>query len=151
MIRDARTQEDFAAFAAINREWVERYFTVELEDERLFRDPEAEIIAKGGIILIAEEGGKTLGACALIPLDAGDFEFSKMGVVPEAQGRGIGQRLLEAAISRARAEGAKLLLICTSSSLGTANRMYRRFGFVDSTDPRHHAYDRADVFLEFVL
>lgn len=147
-VRHAFTAHDYAAFAAINRAWVERLFVIEADDEAMFHDPKTSIVDRGGLIFVACDGGDVIGACALIPIADGDYEFSKMGVVPHAQGRGVGQMLLEHAITQAKSRNARMLLICTSSALLTANRMYRRFGFIDSKDARHHHYDRADVYLE---
>ena len=45
-------------FARLNREWLERYFSVEEFDERMFADPEALILAPGGGIFFARAGAK---------------------------------------------------------------------------------------------
>lgn len=146
-----RNAADAQSFADLNREWLKEFFYVEAEDERILSNPVATIIEPGGHIFLARTAEGTVGACALFPIPGGDFEFAKMAVSPRAQGRGIGRNLLLFALDQARTLGAKIVLICTSSTLGAANHLYKSVGFVPSTDPRHHAYARADVYLELTL
>lgn len=59
-------------------------------------------------------------------------------VLPEARGRGVGGRLVEAAVARARADGVRRVLLATADAHG----LYRRYGF---------GTPRAGVFLELDL
>lgn len=151
ILREASSEADLAAFSALNLEWLEAFFYIEPEDARILGNPRVHILDKGGRIVVAQEGDEILGCGALIPIAQGDYEFAKMGVSPHAQGKGIGRKILHKSVELARALGAQKLLICTSSTLIAANHLYTSYGFVPSTDPRHHAYARADVQLEFCL
>lgn len=142
---------DSEAFATLNISWLEEYFAIEEEDRRLISDPQTHILDQGGHILLARMNGRVVGVCALIKVDDEAMEFAKMGVEKGLRGRGIGRKLMDAALVKARTLGIKKLLICTNSSLQPALKLYRDAGFVPSTDPRHHHYDRADTFLELVL
>ena len=70
-----------------------------------------------------------VGTCALMQNRSGILELSKMAVVPKYQGRGIGRRLLEAAVEKTRSLGKTVLYLRTSERLDKANRLYGSFGF----------------------
>lgn len=55
-----------------------------------------------------------------------------MIVHPERRGQGVGERLLQEAIRRARAAGCTRLTLLTDASNHSAMRFYRRAGFVRS-------------------
>jgi ribosomal protein S18 acetylase RimI-like enzyme len=60
----------------------------------------------------------------------GEAEFRMLAVDPAAQGRGVGQALVEACIARARAVGASAIVICVRDFSQSAQRLYQRLGFV---------------------
>ena len=138
-------------FARLNRAWLELYFTVEPLDEEYLSDPEGHIIAPGGEIFFALDGDEVIGTCAMIPHGADEFELAKLAVTPAAQGRGIGQRLVEAAIAFARRRGAKRVTLVSNSGLGPALRLYERLGFAHGPVPDPRPYVDADVFMMLAL
>ncbi|HVE79308.1 MAG TPA: GNAT family N-acetyltransferase [Gemmatimonadaceae bacterium] len=121
-----------AAFRALNLAWISEHFAVEAEDLRVLDDPEGEILARGGHILVAEDTNAVLGVCALIATDDGALELAKMAVAAEARGRGIGRALGAAAVARARAGGAPRLELLSNTRLAPAIALYRRLGFVEA-------------------
>lgn len=123
--------KDGAAFRDLNLAWIEHYFTVEEEDERLLANPQNEILAKGGRVIVAEMDGRVVGCVALVPRVEGPVELAKMAVDPSAQGKGVGHAILERAIEEAKSMGAKTIWIETNSVLKTAIHLYRRAGFKD--------------------
>ena len=135
-------------FAALNREWLERYFVVEPLDEEVMGDPEGAVLEAGGLIVMAEVDGEIVGTGSLFLVDDGVFEIAKMAVTDRFQGRGIGEQLLLALIARAEAMGAHRLFIVSNTSLGRAIRLYRRHGFIDSPEIRHAHYARGNITLE---
>jgi ribosomal protein S18 acetylase RimI-like enzyme len=64
----------------------------------------------------------------------GEAEFRMLGVDPSAQGRGVGQALVQACVDRARAEGCTALVMCTDVHMETAQGLYRRMGFQRAPD-----------------
>src|SRR4051812_33062475 len=115
---------DEDAFRLLNEEWIERYFAMEPKDREVLRNPRV-ILDKGGAILIAEAGGKAVGCCALLPMRlAGDLELAKMAVTPRWQGRGLGKKLIAAAVDEARGMGASRLVLETNSKLAPALALY---------------------------
>jgi GNAT superfamily N-acetyltransferase len=116
-------------FAALNRAWLERYFTLEEHDARVLNDPNGTIIRRGGAILFAVLDDAVVGACALVRHPSEAFELCKMAVADPARRRGIGTALAQAVIERARRLGAGRLYLQTSPVLEDAIRIYRRLGF----------------------
>lgn len=139
------------AFAALNRAWIERFFRLEDADVHLLGHPEASIIATGGQIFFAMDGGRAVGTAAAIRVSPNTFELGKMAVSPSHQGQGLGEQLGRAVIEFARAEGASLVYLETNSALANAIRLYERLGFVHATRPTPSEYARADVYMEVRL
>jgi GNAT superfamily N-acetyltransferase len=144
--------EHRARFAELNRRWIEEHFELEPRDLELLAEPEREILARGGHVLCAVRGARVVGVCALLR-DGQRFELAKMAVDEEVRGRGIGRALLEAALARARREGARGVWLRTSPLLGAAFALYERSGFrpVPGTPPQAGEYRRGGVFLELDL
>ena len=138
-------------FERLNRDWIERYFSVEPPDLALFADPHAAVILPGGQILFALEGEAVLGTCAVLKSGAGEMELAKMAVAPSAQGRGIGRQLGEAAIAFAREAGADRLVLISNSRLTPAIALYQRLGFHQAALPHDTGYTRGDVFMTLDL
>ena len=143
-----------AAFEALNIEWLERFFAVEDKDRVHIGDPQASVIDKGGAILIAEdESGAAIGCVALIPHAEGELELAKMAVSQGAQGRGVSRKLMDAALQRARAMGARSIYLESNSALVAAVTLYERSGFrhlppdARPTSP----YARCDVYMRRIL
>lgn len=134
------------AFERLNREWIERYFTLEEPDRAVFDDPEQTILAPGGEIFFVLLDGEPMGTCALMAHGPGVFELAKMGVSPAVQKRGYGDLLMRAAIDFARSRHASRMELLTNSVLAPALRLYERHGFrrVPVT-AGEGGYARADV------
>ena len=142
---------DEAAFRDINLEWIERYFAVEAKDREVLGNPHKYILDPGGAILLAVEGERPVGVVSLVVMGEGAVELAKMGVRPEAQGKGAGRMLVAAAIRAARDMGMKRVYIETNSSLGPALKLYRDAGFQPLKETVPSPYARADVQLELWL
>lgn len=59
----------------------------------------------------------------------GDASFRFLAVAGRARGHGIGERLVEACLARARAAGAHRVAIFTMAFMEAAQRLYERLGF----------------------
>ena len=139
------------AFGRLNREWLERYGLLEEGDRKHLEHPRESILAAGGEIFVALEGDAVVGTCAVTVRDAGTVELAKLAVDPSAQGRGLGRRLSEAAISWARARGARTIVLVSSTKLTAALRLYERLGFRHGPVPADTEYVTADVYMELAL
>jgi GNAT superfamily N-acetyltransferase len=61
--------------------------------------------------------------------DVDGASFRYFGVLPDVQGRGVGQAMVEWCVGRARADGRRRVRIHTLESMPAAQRMYLRMGF----------------------
>jgi putative acetyltransferase len=142
------------AFRDLNIAWVERYFGAEAKDYELLDDPEGRIVAKGGAILIAEDRAETVVGCvALVPIGDGVLELAKMAVADHLQGKGVGGRLMEAAIAKAGELCARALYLESNSSLKPALHLYERAGFrhLPPEERPRSPYLRCDVYMRLAL
>lgn len=116
----------------------------------MFNDPQGQIIAKGGTILMLENSGEIVGCCALLNRVAETVEIAKMAVTKAHQGKGLGRVLLQSCIDRAKFQGEKRLFLETNSRLEAAVSLYRKLGFVEL--PRNawppSEYARVDLVME---
>lgn len=143
---DARWRDDFAA---LNLEWLERWFVVEPYDREVLEHPERDILARGGHILFAvDAAGLALGTVALKHEGEGVYELTKMAVAPDARGLGIGRLLMEGALALYRSLDARELFLESSSKLAPALALYESVGFRHHPAPRAGShYARADVHM----
>lgn len=138
------------AFIALNRQWIERYWTLEPHDLELLGNPTENILDPGGHILVALYNGKVAGVCALCKMDASsgyDYELAKLAVDPEIRRKHIGLKLCNAAISKARSLGAVRLFLESNTRLKPAIALYRKLGFKELPE-FHPAYARGDIQME---
>ena len=144
---------DEVAFRLLNVEWITRYFELEAKDRDALEAPHRTILERGGRILFAVHGGEPVGCCSMLPLAVGEFEIGKMAVTERCQRAGIGRKVLEAAIERARADGATRLYLETNEILTPARRLYESVGFRPVPPERvtPSPYARANVYLEMFL
>ena len=101
-----------------------------LEDARTFS---RENIAKGNAHFIALDGDRVVGWCDIVPSKREAFTHCGtlgMGLVAEYRGRGIGARLLRAALDTARRNGLERVELDVFESNEPAIRLYRRMGFI---------------------
>ena len=134
----------------LNYEWLEKYFSVEPNDELQLSDPEKYIIDKGGIIFYALYNNEIAGTFSLLKLDEQTYELGKMATTAAFQGKGIGNAMLEFCIKKAKEMGLKKLILFSNTKLQNAIHLYKKFGFyevpLDST-----LYKRSDIKMEKVL
>ncbi len=132
----------------INQQWIEKLFIMEDADIVQLNNPEKYVLNKGGEIYFALLDGKPVGAIALKFHEKTRFELSKMGVLPEVQGYGIGNLLVAKVLERYRARGGTELFLETNSSLTPAITLYKKVGFKEVPAPENTPYNRADYFME---
>lgn len=102
------------AFYELNRKWIELYWELEPHDIEVLENPEKHILDKGGHIFVALYNGFPVGFCVLCPMPAEspyDYELAKLAVNNSIRRKGIGRRLCDAVIEKARdLSGEKLYL-----------------------------------------
>ena len=142
-------------FARINREWIEAMYTMEPHDHEVLDDPRTHIVDRGGTILFVRAPGiGIVGACALMRIEDGVFELTKMGVLLSARGRKAGEFLLAATIERAQKMPIETLFLLTNRNSQAAIHLYEKVGFLH--DPAIMArygslYSRCNVAMSFPI
>jgi putative acetyltransferase len=102
-----------------------------------------------GCLLLAQTvGGKCVGAVGLRKLETGVAEIKRMFVLPEYQGIGVGNALMEAFIPKAKELGYNSIKLDSIRSLDKALTLYRKFGFVEIESYRYNPFPDA-VFMEW--
>ena len=144
----ANDEAGATAFRDLNEEWLERYFEIEPVDVALLGDPVGQVLAPGGVVLLAELHGTIVGTCALLHEGHGTYELSKMAITEACRGLGLGRRLLDAAFERYRGLGGRRLFLESSSKLAPALTLYESVGFEHAERPGGPSpYARADVYM----
>jgi GNAT superfamily N-acetyltransferase len=83
-----------------------------------------------GRVLVAVRGDDVIGHLQLVDTDVeSEAEVKNMGVDPAWQGRGVGRRLMAAAVDLARRDGRATLLVATAAADPGNLRFYQRLGF----------------------
>jgi putative acetyltransferase len=153
VIREVKIGDDASAFRTLNEEWIVQLFSLEEKDRQLLGDPENAILRRGGHIFMASHQGENVGCVALLLLENGVYELSKMAVLPRLRNQGIGHQLLAHVIREARLFGAVSLCLATNTKLKNAIHLYEAVGFLHV--PREQLpplpYTRANVFLALTL
>ncbi|MDX8469127.1 GNAT family N-acetyltransferase [Mesorhizobium sp. VK23B] len=84
---------------------------------------------------LAIEGGRIVGLIETMAHD-GHIWIENVAVAPEAQGRGIGRKLLDSAERKAVEAGCRELRLLTNGAFEANVRLYRKHGYaVDREEP----------------
>lgn len=102
---------------------------------------------------IAEDGGRRLGTISCMREDEETARLRLFILVPEARGRGLGQRLHDTCVSFARDRGYRRMVLWTHESHRAACALYARRGWrlVRSVAARAYGQDVVDQDWEIIL
>lgn len=78
---------------------------------------------------VAERDGELIGCIGLTREDADRARLRLLYVEPQARGRGLGRRLVDACIGFAREAGYREVVLWTVSALEAARKIYAEVGF----------------------
>jgi ribosomal protein S18 acetylase RimI-like enzyme len=91
--------------------------------------------APRGCLFLATVAGELAGCCALRPLDGVDHadacEMKRLYVRPAFRGLGLGRRLVEATLDRARQSDYACVLLDTLNEMESARALYDDLGFIE--------------------
>lgn len=132
-IIEATQAEDISAVRALFLEYlkfVEAYLGQDLSfqgtDEEFADFPQTY-----DALFLARLGGRAVAACGLKPFKPGICELKRLYCQPAARGHGLGLKLSQAAIEKARSIGYKHIYLDTDHGLTQANAIYEALGFTD--------------------
>ena|ERR1041384_2825056 len=132
----------------LNEQWISELFQLEEGDHALAADPR-RILRSGGHTFSMAHEGRVVGVVALFRTDAG-FELARMAVEPAFRERGIGRALVNAALERAKRDGAPEITLMSNTKLTHAIALYRSLGFVDVGNERP-GYGRCNILMRKTL
>jgi len=78
--------------------------------------------------------------------EAGEYYMDSLAVWPEWRGRGVGTKLMQAQIDKARELGFNKAALLVDPENENARRMYRKLGFMDDSE----VYAFGQIFLKWV-
>ena len=109
---------------------------------------DADYAAAIGVGHVYVLGHPTLGCLVMFP-DGDAIEIDMIAVAPEAQGQGIGRRLLDFAADHARAMGQTKLTLYTNAKMARNVVIYETYGFTITHRATVDGFDR--IFMEMAV
>lgn len=137
-------------FIRLNERWIRHYFELEEADRELAAAPE-RIIEHGGFVFSLVEDTEVVGVCALFKKGDDIFELARMAVDPASQGKEYGDVLMETALAKLDAIGARKMVLLSNTLLAPAIALYRKHGFEVVSTAQHPVYRRCNIVMEKVL
>lgn len=131
-------------------EWLEKDFILEPEDIKFIENPTNYVIDNGGFIFLAQYNNEIIGTVSLLKIDNNKYELAKLAVTEKYKGLKLGRRLMQVAIDKCKAIGAKQIILYTAKKLEVAYNLYLRLGFVEIMEEKPK-YIEADVIMELDL
>ena len=131
-------------FEKFNRDWIEEWFEMEPLDELVLTNPEQSILNPGGAILMAEYDGVIAGTVGLRKVDEYCYEFTKMAVDHHFRRKGIAEAISYASFRKAKALGAKRVILYSNTKNAGAIKLYEKIGF-RHVEVENDVYKRANV------
>lgn len=123
------TQKHLRTYHELNLDWLKQYVGVSPHDKRILKDPVKEVLEKGGQIYMIRIDQDIIGTFTISPLENKHCELSKFVVCKDYRRLGIGDKMMEAAIGKAREAGYRSILLLTHQNLEEATRLYVKKGF----------------------
>jgi putative acetyltransferase len=100
--------------------------------------------------LLARDGERAIGCCAVEPVEPGLYELKRMFVAPGARGTDVSSALVAESERLVRGAGAARIRLETGSRQPAAIRLYERAGYrrvpnfpPHETDPESVCYEKA--------
>lgn len=136
-------------FIDLNLVWIKKYFKVEPQDMEMLNNVE-DYINEGAAVYFAEQQGRAIATCMVIPRDHQVWEICKLATDEQYMGRGAGSAVLKACIEYAKKHKAKKMMIVSNTVLSSAMHLYAKFGFKE-VPLNNMEYERVNIQLELNL
>lgn len=153
-IRQARSTEDLNIVRTLFKAYTDSLgidLAFQSYDAELASLPGAYEDPAGALLLAADDDGTALGCMGVrrMPYENPDgdvCEMKRLYVTPAGRGKGVGRALVEAGSAAAKASGYTKMKLDTLATMGAAQALYRRCGFVE-TDPYYHNPHEGTVYM----
>jgi DNA-binding MarR family transcriptional regulator/N-acetylglutamate synthase-like GNAT family acetyltransferase len=116
-------------YRELNLDWLKQYVGVTPHDKRILKDPVKEVLEKGGQIYMIRIDQDIIGTFTITPLENMHCELSKFVVSKEYRRLGIGYKMMDVAIGKAREADYRSILLLTHTNLKEATQLYVKKGF----------------------
>ncbi len=87
--------------------------------------------ANGGYFGVVEDEGKIVATVAIFKISPDTCELRKMYILPSQRGKGLGRKLMDFSLDKAKCLGFTRVVLETASPLKEAIGLYRRYGFTE--------------------
>ena len=145
------SKKDAAIFKSLNLEWLESCFFVEPIDELVLNNPKSKILDPGGHIIMVELNSTVIGTFTFIKIEESVFEFSKMAINPIYRGQGYGNSMMKFAISFAKKNEWKKIVLYSNTKLENSIHLYYKYGFLEVEMESNVVYSRGNIKMELNL
>ena len=145
------SNKDAFIFKSLNLEWLETYFSVEPIDELILNNPKSKILDPGGHIIMVELNSKVIGTFTFIKIEDSVFEFSKMTINSIYRGQGYGNSIMKYAISFAKKNEWKKIVLYSNTKLENSIHLYYKYGFLEVEMESNVVYSRGNIKMELSL
>ncbi len=135
-----------AAKALILAGLAEHWGTLDLSLNSDLNDIQASYVDNGGVFIVVEaEGGRLIGAGALLPEARNAARIVRVSVHKDYRRRGIGRAITAHLVAAAHQSGYAKVVVETTETWETAVRLYQDFGFIET------ARYNGDVHMELAV
>lgn len=117
--------------------------------DRDLDDLESNYLNNGGYFGVLEESGHVVATVGIYKLNETTCELRKMYAIPDQRGKGLGNKLMEFSLVKARSLGFSKVVLETASPLIEAIALYRKYGFTEYKPD--HLSQRCDQAFELIL
>ena len=145
------SNKDSSIFKSLNLQWLESFFFVEPIDKIILNNPKSKILDPGGYIIMVELNGKVIGTFTFIKIEESVFEFSKMAINPIYRGQGYGNSIMKFALSFAKKNKWKKIILYSNTKLENAIHLYYKYGFLEVEMESNAVYSRGNIKMELNL
>ena len=145
------SNKDASIFKSLNLQWLESYFFVEPVDKVILNNPKSKILDPGGHIIMVELNSKVIGTFTFIKIEDSVFEFSKMTINSIYRGQGYGNSIMKYAISFAKKNEWKKIVLYSNTKLENSIHLYYKYGFLEVEMESNVVYSRGNIKMELNL